>query len=120
MGYVQPSERFDAAVEALRVTIRDATKATTTFGYGPRFLHSTGQFHKGGPPSGRFLQLVGDVGPDVEVPGEPYTFRHLKHAQATGDLQTLDSHDLPTKRVKLEGDLAAAVREITKRVEGMR
>ena len=54
------------------------------------------------------------------MPGEPYTFRRLKNAQATGDLQTLDGHDLPTKRVKLEGDLAAAVREITKRVEGMR
>jgi transaldolase / glucose-6-phosphate isomerase len=120
MGYVPPSPEFDAAIDELRRMIRDMTHATTTFGYGPRFLHSTGQFHKGGPPTGRFLQLVGDVGPDVEVPGEPYTFRHLKHAQATGDLQTLDSHDLPTKRVKLEGDLAAAVREITKRVEGMR
>src|SRR4051812_35769362 len=121
MGYVPPSPEFDEAIDELRRTIRDMTHATTTFGYGPRFLHSTGQFHKGGPPSGRFLQLVGDVGPDVEVPGEPYTFRHLKHAQATGDLQTLDSHNLPTKRVALRGDdLAAAVREITKRVEGMR
>ena len=54
------------------------------------------------------------------MPGGPYPFRHLKHAQATGDLQTLDAHDLPSKRVKLEGDLAAAVREITKRVEAMR
>ena len=120
MGYVPPSEEFDAAIDDLRRTIRDMTHATTTFGYGPRFLHSTGQFHKGGPPTGRFLQLVGDVGPDVDIPGEDYTFRHLKHAQATGDLQTLDGHDLPTKRVRLEGDLAAAVREITKRVEGMR
>ena len=120
MAYVPPSPEFDEAVTELRSMIRDMTRTTTTFGYGPRFLHSTGQFHKGGPPTGRFLQLVGDVGPDVEVPGEPYTFRRLKNAQATGDLQTLDGHDLPTKRVKLEGDLAAAVREITKRVEGMR
>src|SRR5439155_1455604 len=88
MAYVPPSPEFDEAVTELRSMIRDMTRTTTTFGYGPRFLHSTGQFHKGGPPSGRFLQLVGDVGPDVEVPGEPYTFRRLKNAQATGDLQT--------------------------------
>ena len=49
MGYVQPSDAFDAAMTDLRVAIRDRTKATTTFGYGPRFLHSTGQMHKGGP-----------------------------------------------------------------------
>ncbi len=58
MGYVEPSEDFDAAVAELRTSIRAATKTTTTFGYGPRFLHSTGQFHKGGPPVGRFLQLA--------------------------------------------------------------
>ena len=60
MGYVQPSAAFDAAVAELRSEIRAATKATTTFGYGPRFLHSTGQFHKGGPKTGRFLQLLHD------------------------------------------------------------
>jgi glucose-6-phosphate isomerase/transaldolase/glucose-6-phosphate isomerase len=120
LAFVPPSGEFDAAIEELRRTIRDGTRSTTTFGYGPRYLHSTGQFHKGGPPTGRFLQLVGDVGPDVEVPGESYTFRHLEHAQALGDLQTLESHGLPVKRVRLEGDLAAGVREITKRVERMR
>src|SRR5205814_6916488 len=74
MAYVQPSERFDRAVEGLRATIRDATKATTTFGYGPRFLHSTGQFHKGGPKTGIFLQLVHDGAEDVEIPDAGYTF----------------------------------------------
>ena len=68
MAYVQPSEEFDAAVSELRAAIRDATKATTTFGYGPRFLHSTGQLHKGGPPTGRFLQIVHDGDEDVEIP----------------------------------------------------
>ena len=62
LGYVAPSEEFDEAVLELRAAIRDATKATTTFGYGPRYLHSTGQFHKGGPPSGLFLQLVHEPG----------------------------------------------------------
>ena len=61
----------------------------TTCGYGPRFLHSTGQFHKGGPPAGRFLQLVHDSDADADVPGEPFGFRTLIDAQADGDLQTL-------------------------------
>ncbi len=55
MGYVAPSDEFDAAIAELRGAIRDSTKATTTFGYGPRFLHSTGQYHKGGPNQGLFV-----------------------------------------------------------------
>ena len=119
MGWVEPSDEFDAAVADLRAAIRDATKATTTFGYGPRFLHSTGQFHKGGPASGLFLQLVEDESEDVEVPGEDYTFAKLKNAQADGDLLTLRDHDLPAERVRLSGEPAAAVRELTKRVKSM-
>lgn len=114
MGYVQPSEAFDAAVAELRSAIRAATKATTTFGYGPRFLHSTGQFHKGGPKSGRFLQLLHDADLDLEIPGQPYTFTTLKDAQAIGDLNTLRELGLPAERVQLEGeDPASAVRALT-------
>ncbi len=119
MGYVQPSEELDAAVAELRTTIRDATKATTTYGYGPRFLHSTGQFHKGGPPVGLFLQLTHDAGEDVEVPGEDYTFGQLKNAQADGDLLTLRDHGLPAERVKLDGDPAQALRGLTERIRGL-
>ncbi|MGH2741189.1 MAG: bifunctional transaldolase/phosoglucose isomerase [Thermoleophilaceae bacterium] len=112
MGYVQPSEEFDDAVDDLRVRIRDRTKATTTFGYGPRFLHSTGQYHKGGPPNGLFVQLVHDGTEDAEIPEAGYGFRHLKNAQALGDLQTLRNHGLPAVQVRLEGDPADAVRRI--------
>jgi transaldolase / glucose-6-phosphate isomerase len=119
MGYVKPSDEFDEAVTELRTTIRDATKATTTFGYGPRFLHSTGQFHKGGPPTGLFLQLVHDGDEDVEIPEADYTFRTLKNAQATGDILTLRDHDLPAERVRLEGDPVQAARELTERVRGL-
>jgi transaldolase/glucose-6-phosphate isomerase len=120
MGYVAPSDEFDAAIAELRSAVRDATKATTTFGYGPRFLHSTGQMHKGGPPTGRFLQLVHDGEEDAEIPGAGYTFGHLKNAQAIGDLQTLRDHGLPAVQVRLEGDdPAAAVRELTERVRGL-
>jgi transaldolase/glucose-6-phosphate isomerase len=119
MGYVQPSERFDKAIAGLRAAIRDARKVTTTFGYGPRFLHSTGQFHKGGPKTGVFLQLVHDGPDDVEIPDAGYTFGTLKNAQATGDLETLKAHGLPAERVRLEGDPAEAVEALTRRIEEM-
>jgi transaldolase / glucose-6-phosphate isomerase len=120
MGYVKPSGELDAAVTELRATVRDAAKAATTFGYGPRFLHSTGQLHKGGPPAGRFLQLIHDSEPDVEIPGESYSFTRLKHAQAIGDLDTLRGHGLPAQRVTLEGDdPAAALRALTARLKGL-
>src|SRR3954469_389780 len=119
MGYVKPSEEFDEAAAELRTAIRDATKATTTFGYGPRFLHSTGQFHKGGPPTGLFLQLTHDGGEDVEVPGEDYTFGRLKAAQADGDLLTLRDHGLPAERVRLEGEPVQALRQLTERIRGL-
>jgi transaldolase / glucose-6-phosphate isomerase len=112
MGYVTPSDEFVAAIDELRTEIRARTKATTTFGYGPRFLHSTGQFHKGGPPTGLFLQLVHDGDEDVEIPEAGYTFGHLKNAQAIGDFQTLSDHGLPVWRVRLKGDPAEAVRRL--------
>jgi transaldolase/glucose-6-phosphate isomerase len=120
MGYVQPSAEFDAAETELRATVRDASKSATTFGYGPRFLHSTGQLHKGGPPVGRFLQLIHDSEPDVPSPGADYGFTRLKHAQAIGDLATLHGHDLPAHRLTLEGDdPAAALRALTQRLKGL-
>jgi transaldolase / glucose-6-phosphate isomerase len=120
MGYVEPSAQFDAAVTQLRAAVRDATHSATTFGYGPRFLHSTGQLHKGGAAHGRFLQLVHDSEPDLEIPPDGYTFTRLKHAQAIGDLETLRAHDLPAERVTLQGaDPAAALRELTERIRSL-
>lgn len=116
MGYVAPTPEFDAAITELRRAIRDSTKATTTFGYGPRFLHSTGQYHKGGPKQGLFVQLIGDEGLEVAVPGKPYSFTQLKNAQAIGDIQTLRAHDLPACQVRLEGDPAEAVRNLIKEI----
>src|SRR3954469_11259225 len=120
MGYVEPSEAVDAAVTELRAAVRDAKRSATTFGYGPRFLHSTGQLHKGGPSTGRFLQLIHDSEAHVEVPEAGYGFTRLKHAQAIGDLETLRAHDLPAERVTLSGaDPAAAIRELTERIRGL-
>ena len=119
MGYLPFSAETDAAVEELRDAIRELTGAATTFGYGPRFLHSTGQLHKGGPPTGRFLQLVNDPGRDAEIPGAGYSFGTLIAAQSAGDLQTLRAHGLPAERVKLDGDVAAAIRGLTERISGL-
>jgi len=119
LGYMAPSEAVDEAVLELRAAIRDATKVTTTFGYGPRYLHSTGQFHKGGPPGGLFLQLVHDPGVDIEIPEAGYSFATLKEAQATGDILTLRDHGLPAERVRLDGDPAQAVQALTERVRGL-
>ena len=118
-GYVAPSEAVDAAISTLRVTVREATRATTTFGYGPRYLHSTGQLHKGGSPTGVFLQLVHDTDVDIEVPEAGYSFGTLKNAQAAGDLMTLRAHGLPAERVRLEGDPAEAIEMLTERLRSL-
>jgi hypothetical protein len=119
LGYLPYSDALNAAVAELRTVIRDATKAAVTFGYGPRFQHSTGQLHKGGPPNGRFLQLVSEAGRDADIPGAGYSFGTLIAAQAAGEIETLRSHGLPAERVKLEGDPAAAVQDLTKRIAGL-
>lgn len=104
--YVDPAAPAVAAAARARVVIRDRLAVATTVGLGPRFLHSTGQFHKGGPPSGVFLQVVGDDPVDVPIPGAPYGFATLKQAQAAGDLATLHERGLRAARVDL-GDLVA-------------
>ena len=104
MGYLPYDAAIDAAVAGLRAKLIERYGVATTFGYGPRFLHSTGQFHKGGPATGRFLQLIDEPATDLEVPGEPFTFGTLVRAQADGDLQTLRDHGLPAVRVVV-GDI---------------
>ena len=119
VGYLPPSGELDAAVTELRTAIRAATGAATTFGYGPRYLHSTGQLHKGGPPTGRFLQLVSEPQRDAEIPGAGYSFGTLIAAQSAGDLQTLCNRGLAAERVKLDGELPAAVRALSERITGI-
>ncbi len=118
LGYVPPSDEFDAAVSELREVVRSLTGAAVTFGYGPRFQHSTGQEHKGGPPTGRFLQLTSEPQRDAEIPGAGYSFGTLVAAEAAGDLQTLRSHGLKAERVALEGPLPEAVRALAQRIQG--
>ena len=113
LGYVPPSTAFDAAVAELRSAIRARTHVPTTFGYGPRYLHSTGQLHKGGPQQGLFVELVHESDDEpLEIPGRDFDFARLERAQAIGDLETLLGHGLPACQLTLAGDPAEAVRRI--------
>jgi transaldolase/glucose-6-phosphate isomerase len=101
MAYTARTDTSEDALRRIRIRARDASRLATTAGYGPRFLHSTGQLHKGGPPVGLFLQVVQQDEVDVPVPGQPYGFSTLKQAQALGDLQSLQSRNYPVVRVDL-------------------
>ena len=101
MAYTTRTATSEAAISAIRTAVRDSKRIATTAGYGPRFLHSTGQLHKGGPKTGLFLQIVQQDARDVPIPGQPFTFSILKQAQSLGDLQSLSSRKLPVLRVTL-------------------
>ena len=100
LAYVPPSPRADRRLAAMRVAVRDGLKVATTVGYGPRYLHSTGQLHKGGPPTGHFLQIYEAAAEDIGIPGEPFTFGGLKAAQAEGGRLALERRGRPVIRVE--------------------
>ena len=102
MGYLPYSSETEAAVARLRQKLIAEHHVATTWGYGPRFLHSTGQFHKGGPKTGRFLQIIDEPQQDLEIPGEQFSFGTLIRAQADGDLETLRNHGLPAVRIDVK------------------
>ncbi|HZS43667.1 MAG TPA: bifunctional transaldolase/phosoglucose isomerase, partial [Blastocatellia bacterium] len=85
LDYIQETDEHEAIIQQIRTHLRDALKVATTTGYGPRFLHSTGQLHKGGSDAGVFIQVTFDSSVDVPIPGQPYTYNTLKQAQALGD-----------------------------------
>jgi glucose-6-phosphate isomerase len=105
-AFIAPSEARDTAIGRIRRTLL-RTGCATTAGYGPRFLHSTGQLHKGGPPTGVFIQLTSDHPVDRRIPGWPYTFGQLIDAQARGDREAITAHDRPVIHVHLGGDVDA-------------
>jgi glucose-6-phosphate isomerase len=105
-AFIAPSATADERIAAIREALA-ATGCATTAGYGPRFLHSTGQLHKGGPPTGVFLQLTSDHPVDREIPGWPYTFGRLIDAQARGDREALQAAKRPVVHVHLGANLAA-------------
>ena len=112
LAYTTPSRQFETAIRQLRKTLVTRYHVTTTFGYGPRYLHSTGQLHKGGPNSGIFLELVGRMTPDLKIPGKPFSFGTLAQAQAAGDLESLRTHHRHAICVQLGKNHAVTVKAI--------
>ncbi|MGD0223936.1 MAG: bifunctional transaldolase/phosoglucose isomerase [Terriglobia bacterium] len=117
MAYIQPTPEHTVALQSLRQSLREASHLATTLGYGPRFLHSTGQLHKGGANNGLFIQITADDAQDLPIPGEPYTFAVLKHAQALGDLRSLASKQRRFLRLHLGGDAGAQLARLGRLVQ---
>jgi transaldolase / glucose-6-phosphate isomerase len=109
LAYLHATAPVDQALQRVRVAACGRTGLASTLGIGPRFLHSTGQLHKGGPDRGLFLQITADEGPDVPIPGESYSFGMLRRAQAAGDYEVLARRGRRVVRLHLEGDIAAAL-----------
>ena len=117
LGYIPMNERNEKALQAIRHLVRDKKKVATVLGFGPRFLHSTGQAYKGGPNSGVFLQITCDDAKDLPVPGQKYTFGVVKAAQARGDFAVLAERGRRALRVHLGKNLAGGLLALTKAVQ---
>jgi transaldolase/glucose-6-phosphate isomerase len=109
MAYLTEEPGTEEALQTIRLKLRDSLHVATTLGYGPRYLHSTGQYHKGGPNTGLFLQLTADVLQDARIPDQPYSFGLFKRAQAQGDLEALRKHDRRVIRIHLGADVATGL-----------
>jgi transaldolase/glucose-6-phosphate isomerase len=117
LGYVEMNDAHEKTLQAIRTGVRDKKRVATCLGFGPRFLHSTGQAYKGGPNSGVFLQVTCDDKADIPVPGQKFTFGVVKAAQARGDFQVLADRKRRALRVHLddvESGLAALQAAIAK------
>ncbi|MBV9145293.1 MAG: bifunctional transaldolase/phosoglucose isomerase [Acidobacteria bacterium] len=117
LAYIQMNDAHEQALQSIRHTIRDKKRSATCLGFGPRFLHSTGQAYKGGPNSGVFLQITCDDAADLPVPGQKYTFGVVKAAQARGDFQVLSKRNRRALRVHLGKDVAAGLATLEKAVK---
>ncbi len=109
LAYIERNDRHTAALQDIRVLIRDRKKVATCLGFGPRFLHSTGQAYKGGPNSGVFLQITCDDAADLDVPGQKYTFGVVKAAEARGDFDVLAERGRRALRLHLGRDVGAGL-----------
>ena len=113
LAYLPDTPEVTAALKELRRRLTEKYGIPTTAGFGPRYLHSTGQLHKGGPDSGIFLQLTADHSGEIPIPGRPYDFGILADAQSTGDLQALQALGRRTARIELGTEPAAGIEKLT-------
>ncbi len=117
LAYVEMNERHENALQSMRLGVRNSKRVATCLGFGPRFLHSTGQAYKGGPNTGVFLQITSDDAQDLAVPGQRYTFGVVKEAQARGDLAVLVERGRRALRVHLGTDVAAGLSKLASAME---
>ena len=117
LGYVQMNAEHEKALQEIRHAVRDSKHVATCLGFGPRFLHSTGQAYKGGPNTGVFLQITCDDSVQLPVPGQKYTFGIVKAAQARGDFQVLAERGRRALRVHVAGDLKAGLARLQSAVK---
>jgi transaldolase/glucose-6-phosphate isomerase len=113
-AYLPPKPETTEALQRIRLELLNGLRIATSMGYGPRFLHSTGQLHKGGPNTGLFIQLVDEPTEDLEVPETSYTFGTLIRAQALGDYQALKKLDRRVLRINLKKDVAGNLSQLSK------
>jgi transaldolase/glucose-6-phosphate isomerase len=116
LAYIERNDAHIKALQVPRLAVRDKRKVATCLGFGPRFLHSTGQAYKGGPNSGVFLQITCDDANDLQVPGHTYTFGIVKAAQARGDFQVLADRGRRALRVHLSADVDAGLQTLQKAI----
>ncbi len=113
LGYLEMNAEHEALLQALRMSVRDKKHVATCLGFGPRFLHSTGQAYKGGPNSGVFLQITCDDANDLPVPQQKYTFGVVKAAQARGDFAVLAERNRRALRVHIGPDVSAGLKKLS-------
>ena len=116
-AYLRDTAATEESLSRIRVRVRDAARVATTVGFGPRFLHSTGQLHKGGPDTGVFLQVTSEPAASVPIPGKPYGFGEVVAAQAAGDLAALKSRGRRALSVRLSRDAGSSLEKLEKAVD---
>jgi hypothetical protein len=117
LAYVEMNEAHERALRTARHAVRDTKHVATCLGFGPRFLHSTGQAYKGGPNTGVFLQITCDDATDLPVPGQKYTFGIVKAAQARGDFEVLAERGRRALRVHLGADVKAGLERLKEEIK---
>ena len=117
LAYVEMNGAHEQELQAIRHAVRDRKRVATCLGFGPRFLHSTGQAYKGGPNRGVFLQITCDDAADLAVPGQKYTFGVVKAAQARGDFAVLAERERRALRVHIGKDVAAGLKALRDAIE---
>ena len=116
VAYLPESHELTNEVSALRVAVSNATGMATTFGYGPRYLHSTGQLHKGGPNSVQLIAITQNIDADVAVPAQTYSLGDLLHSQAVGDVQACRENGRRAEFVQIDGNVIAEVNSVAAKI----